>query len=274
MYRLTKTMILDQLASQGLAPSRALGQNFLVDANIVDKIISLAQLERGDKVVEVGPGLGSLTVALAQACDSVVAVELDRHVLELLSQNLEAAGVIDNVEVINVDALELDWSEVLSGPTKLIANLPYNIATPLVLELLKSQPDISEMLVMVQLEAGQRLAAGPGSKIYGIPSVITSYWATAEVVARIPASVFVPEPRVESCLVRIKRKDRELAGAAYEQFESLVRSAFGKRRKMIRASIGDRLSVEVLESAGLDGTERPETIDVDTWVQLTSAIIG
>ncbi len=272
MYRLTKSMILDQLDSQGIAPSRALGQNFLVDSNIVDKIISLAQIDKGDSVVEVGPGLGSLTVALAEACDSITAVELDKHVLSLLEENLTVAQVADKVQVINDDAMKLDWDALLDGPTKLIANLPYNIATPLVLDLLKGQPSITDMLVMVQLEAGQRLASQPGSKIYGIPSVVTGYWAEAKVVARIPESVFVPQPRVESCLVRIKRREVDEAPELYATFENLVKTAFGKRRKMIRASIGDLVSTELMSEAGLDGTERPETLAVDTWVKLATLI--
>ena len=178
----------------------------MADPNTVRRIARLAEVGPGDRVVEIGPGLGSLTLALAETGADVTAVELDRHLLPALREVVEPHGV----RIVHGDALRLDWDDVLGPPDParpwaLVANLPYNVATPLVLDLLAGVPAIARMLVMVQREVGERLAAGPGDKAYGIPSVKVAYRADAEVVGRVPPTVFVPPPRVESALVRITR---------------------------------------------------------------------
>ncbi|MFP4514153.1 MAG: 16S rRNA (adenine(1518)-N(6)/adenine(1519)-N(6))-dimethyltransferase RsmA, partial [Acidimicrobiales bacterium] len=223
------------LQAHGLSPSRALGQNFVADPNTVRRIARLAEVGPGDHVVEIGAGLGSLTRALAETGAAVTAVEVDRHLVPVLREQVATLGV----EVIEGDAGELDWSEVLGGATGwvLVANLPYNVATPLVLDLLDDVPAIERMLVMVQLEAGQRLAAGVGDPAYGIPSVKVAYWATAELVGRVPPSVFVPRPRVESVLVRIERRPVPAVEADPDRLFALVRAGFGQRRKMLRRSL-------------------------------------
>src|SRR3954447_8880523 len=191
--------LLDQ---HGLAPSRARGQNFVVDPNTVRRIARLAAVGAGDRVVEVGAGLGSLTLALAETGASVTAVETDRYLVPVLRAVVEPV----DVEVVEGDALRLDWPALLGDERwVLVANLPYNIATPLILDLLEQAPGIERMLVMVQREVAERLAAGAGDSARGAVSVKTEYWAQPALVGKVPATVFVPKPKVESALVRLVR---------------------------------------------------------------------
>jgi 16S rRNA (adenine1518-N6/adenine1519-N6)-dimethyltransferase len=257
------------LDRHGLAPSRALGQNFVVDPNTVRRIARLAEVPEGWGVVEIGAGLGSLTRALCEDGHAVTAVEVDRHLLPALEESV--AGL--PVEVVAGDARTLDWASVLRAHEHwcLVANLPYNVATPLVLDLLDGVPTIGRMLVMVQREAGERLAAEPGSGAYGIPSVKVAYWATARVVGRVPPSVFLPAPKVESVLVRIARRERPATGADPDQLFRLVRTAFGQRRKMLRRSLADVVAPEVFVAAGVAPEARPETLGIVEWGRLTEA---
>ena len=197
----------------GRHPRRELGQNFVADPNTVRRIAQLAAVGEGDHVVEVGAGMGSLTLALAETGARVVAVEVDDHLVPVLEEIVADRA---NVRVVHGDAMQLDWGSLLAGAPRwtLVANLPYNIATPLVADLLDEVPAIDHMLVMVQREVAERLAANPGSSAYGAVSVKTAYWATARLAGTVPASVFVPRPNVESALVDIVRHDppRRAAG--------------------------------------------------------------
>lgn len=260
----------DLLEAHGLAPSRALGQNFVADPNTVRRIARLAGVGPGDPVVEIGAGLGSLTLALVETGASVTAVEIDRHVLPVLRDVVEPHGVT----VVEADALEADWASILAGHERwtLVANLPYNVATPLVLDLLDQVPAITEMLVMVQREAGERLAAGVGDKAYGIPSVKVAYWATARVAGRVPPTVFVPQPKVESVLVRISRRDQPAVAADPERLFMLVRTGFGQRRKMLRRSLAGVADAEAFAAAGIRPEARPEELDVAAWGRLADAV--
>jgi 16S rRNA (adenine1518-N6/adenine1519-N6)-dimethyltransferase len=267
---LTRRQTVDLLADHGLRPSRALGQNFVADPNTVRRIARLAEVGPGDRVVEIGAGLGSLTLALAETGAQVTAVEVDRHLVPILRASAEPAGVT----VIEGDALRLDWPGLLgteAGSWTLVANLPYNIATPLVADLLDNVAAIGRMLVMVQREVGERLAAGPGSGAYGAVSVKVAYWATAQVVGRVPASVFVPRPAVESVLVRVTRRDRPAVDPALvpagELFE-LVRAGFGHRRKMLRRSLEGLVGPEDFACAAIAATARAEELDVVAWGRL------
>lgn len=267
---LTRSEVVDLLERHGLEPSRALGQNFVADPNTVRRIVRLAGVDASSHVVEIGPGVGSLTTELAATGASVVAVELDRHLLPVLAQTVEPLGV----RVVHGDALSVDWSDVLRGaPTwSLVANLPYNVATTIVLDLLDHVPAITEMLVMVQREVGERLAAPAGGSAYGIPSVKMALWATAEVVARVPATVFVPQPRVESVLVRVTRSAVPVVDVDHDELMALVRTAFGQRRKMLRRSLAGLVSTEQFAAAGIDPADRPERLDVRAWAALTAAV--
>jgi 16S rRNA (adenine1518-N6/adenine1519-N6)-dimethyltransferase len=197
----------------------------------------------------------------------VTAVELYRHVVPVLREVL--AGV--EVEVVEGDAATIDWDAMLAEAPRwsLVANLPYNVATPLVLDLLDGVPAIATMLVMVQREVGERLAAAPGSRAYGIPSVKVAYHAVAEVVGRVPATVFVPKPRVESVLVRIERRaDGPPTAADPERLFSLVRAGFGQRRKMLRRSLAGEIDEAAFAAAGVRPEARAEELSVQDWGRL------
>lgn len=258
------------LAEHGLRPSRALGQNFVVDPNTVERIARLAGVGPGDLVLEIGAGLGALTLALAATGAAVTAVEVDHGIVPVLRGIVEPAAV----RVVEGDAMRLDWNELLGeqGPWRLVANLPYNIATPLVLELLERVPSVATMLVMVQREVGERLAAVPDSPAFGAVSVKVSYFAEASVVGRVPAGVFLPRPKVESALVRIDRRvvpavDRAIA--SYGELDELISAGFSGRRKMLRRALGDLVPDEVFERSGIDGRRRAEELGIADWGRLS-----
>lgn len=253
-----------------MRPSRALGQNFVVDPNTVRRIARLAEVGPGDRVVEIGAGLGSLTLALAETGASVTAVELD-HGLATVLRLVVPAGV----RVVEADALDVDWDALLGtigSQWVLVANLPYNVATPLVATLLDEVPVIERMLVMVQREVAERLAAGPGTKAYGAVSVKVAYWAEAAVVGRVPATVFLPRPNVESALVRIRRRPRPAVSDVDPAWLfTLVRAGFGQRRKMLRRSLADLVTPEAFDAAGIRPEARGEELSVDDWGRLARA---
>jgi 16S rRNA (adenine1518-N6/adenine1519-N6)-dimethyltransferase len=267
----SRPAIRELLDSSSLAPRRDLGQNFVADPNTVRRIAALARVGPGDRVVEIGAGLGSLTLALADTAASITAIEVDRGVVPILRQ---VVADRDNVVVVEADAMDLDWSTLLQAspgdsPWVLVANLPYNVATPLICDLLDDVPVIGRMLVMVQREAAERFAAAPRTPAYGAVSVKTAYWGNARIVGYVPASVFVPRPNVESALVEITRRQPPAteAGPLFD----LVRTAFGQRRKMLRRSLAGIVAPETFEAAGIPPTARPEELDVDAWCRLTDA---
>lgn len=260
--------VLDLLAAHGLRPSRALGQNFVADANTVRRIARLAGVGPGDHVVEIGAGLGALTLALAETGAAVTAVEVDRHLVPVL----ESVVAGTRVSVLHADARLLDWTAALAGADRwtLVANLPYNVATPLVLDLLEGVPAIDRMVVMVQREVGERLAARVGDAGYGAVSVKVAYWATASIAGRVPSTVFVPKPRVESALVHIARqRSSGDETVPYARFAALVNAGFATRRKMLRRALAGIVSTEVMEAAGVEPSARAEELDVAAWGRLT-----
>jgi 16S rRNA (adenine1518-N6/adenine1519-N6)-dimethyltransferase len=265
----TRRQLLALLERHDLEPSRALGQNFVVDPNTVRRIARLAAVGPGDHVLEVGAGLGSLTLALAESGATVTAVEADRYLIPPLTEALAGRGV----RIVAGDALHLDWPAVLEGrPHVLVANLPYNLAAGLVLDLLAEVPEIVRMLVMVQREVGERLAAGPGSRTYGIPSVKRAWWADARVVATVPATVFVPRPKVDSVLLEVVRRapPADDPGPVF----ALVEAGFGQRRKMLRSSLAARVAPDAFTRAGVAPTARAEELDVGAWLRLARAAAG
>jgi 16S rRNA (adenine1518-N6/adenine1519-N6)-dimethyltransferase len=274
---LTPATIGELIERHGLRRSRALGQHFLADPNTARRIVRLAGVEPGDAVFEVGPGIGSLTVALAEAGASVTALELDRHVLPVLT---EVVGGAD-VRVVHGDALTEDLGALLPprpGGWKLVANLPYNVATPIVARVLDDVPAVRSLLVMVQREVGERLAAVPGGREYGAISVKVAYHGAAAIVGAVPRTVFVPEPNVDSVLVRIVRHTEPPVvvpspGALF----TLVRTGFAQRRKMLRRALrpllGER-AVAVLEAAGVDPRARAEALDLEAWAAVARAAAG
>ncbi len=273
MQLLTPSTVRSLLADHGLRPSRALGQHFLADPNTARRIVRLAAIEPGDRVLEIGPGLGSLTLALADAGATVVALELDRHLAPLLEETV--AGV-DAVRIEVGDALRVDFDALLGdGSWHSVSNLPFNVAAPVVARLLDDVPRVQHLLVMVQREVGERLAAAPGDPAYGALSVKVAFHAHAELVGLVPPTVFVPQPKVESALVRITRRATPAVDVpSTDRLFALVRTGFAHRRKTLRRSLepvlGDR-SAAALAAVGIDPSSRAETLSLTEWAALARA---
>jgi 16S rRNA (adenine1518-N6/adenine1519-N6)-dimethyltransferase len=267
---LSRREVVDLLARHGLHPQRSLSQNFVVDPNTVRRIARLAGVGPGDRVVEVGAGLGSLTLALLESGAEVTAVEIDRRLLPVLDEIVVPAGA----RVVHGDALRLDWDALLGGERwVLVANLPYHVGTRLVADLLDDVPAVGRMLVMVQREVGERMVAGVGDPAYGALSVKVAYWARASLAARVPATVFLPRPEVESVLVAIERRPAPAVDPAQvtaEELFALVRAGFGHRRKMLRRALAGRVEAGTFARAGVRPEARAEELDVVAWGRLAA----
>ena len=269
----SRPTVRELLDEHGLAPRRDLGQNFVTDPNTVRRIADLARVGPGDHVVEIGAGLGSLTLALAETGADVTAVEIDRGMVPVL-RSVIAIAEFANVTVVEADAMRVDWDELIDagvdGGWTLVANLPYNVGTPLVCDVLDGVPQVTRILVMVQREVGERFAASPGTGAYGAISVKAAFWGRARVVGHVPAAVFFPRPNVESALVEITRRDPPDADPV--ALFALVRTAFGQRRKMLRRSLHGIVAPEQFAAATVEETARPEDLGIDAWVRLTNAV--
>jgi 16S rRNA (adenine1518-N6/adenine1519-N6)-dimethyltransferase len=277
---LSPTDVRGLLAAYDLKPSRALGQNFLADPNTARRIVRLAGVRPGDRVLEIGPGIGSLTVALAGAVEpggEVVALELDRHLLPVLA---EVVTGLPQVQIVQGDALTVDYGALLggTGPWTMVSNLPYNVATPLMARLLEEVPALSVLSVMVQKEVAERLAAPPGTPACGAISVKVAYHATAAVVGVVPPTVFMPRPKVDSAIARFERRpappvDVPSAGRLF----ALARAGFGQRRKTLRQALRPVLGAEVpavLAAAGVAPMARAEALTLEEWAALARAAAG
>jgi 16S rRNA (adenine1518-N6/adenine1519-N6)-dimethyltransferase len=256
------------LDEHGISPSRALGQNFLIDPNTARRIAAASGAGDRDRVLEIGPGLGSLTLALAELGASVTAVELDRHLVPVLQAVV--ADTVPPVQVVHADALEVDLDALVPGGTRcrLAANLPYNVGTTIFLRILQDAPAVAGGVALVQREVADRLAARAGSDAYGIPSVKAAWWADARVAGKVPASVFHPRPRVDSAFVTFERHDPPGDDELRARVFALVDAGFGQRRKMLRRSLADHVGAGALERAGIDPTRRAEELALDDWVRL------
>ena len=259
------------LDEHGLSPRRAFGQNFVADANTVRRIARLANVGPDDLVIEIGAGLGSLTLALADTGATVIAIEVDHGIAPVLRSVVADRS---NVTVVEGDARTIDWQELVPPGRKavVVANLPYNVATPLIADLLDTVPQINRFVVMVQKEVALRLAASAGSSDYGAISVKVAYWATARLLGDVPPTVFVPQPKVTSSIIEITRRDRPAVDIDPRDLFSLVRTAFGQRRKMLRRSLANIVAMTDFERAGISPTARPEELDVVTWGRLAHAV--
>jgi 16S rRNA (adenine1518-N6/adenine1519-N6)-dimethyltransferase len=262
-------VVRELLTRHGIRPSKALGQNFLTDSNTAQRIVRLAALRPGDLVVEVGPGVGSLTIALADAGARVCAIELDRHLIPVLNEVLAGR----DVEVRNADALKVDWTATLDGrPWHMVANLPYNVAATVVVGALESAPMITRFLVMVQREVGERLAAGVGDGAYGAVSLKVAYYASAKVVGTVSPNVFLPKPNVASALVRLERHARPPVDVEDpDSMFELVRAGFATRRKTLRNTLAGRVDADRFARAGIDPSARAETLALSDWARLADA---
>jgi 16S rRNA (adenine1518-N6/adenine1519-N6)-dimethyltransferase len=265
---LSRTATSELLRRHGLAPRRALGQNFVVEPETVRRIARLAGVTSDDHVVEVGAGLGALTLALADTGASITAVEVDTGLFPVLCENVANRA---NVRCVHADAMHVNWDDLLGDAPHwvLVANLPYNVGTPLVLDLLDTVPRITRMLVMVQKEVAERLCATVGDEAYGAPSVKVAYWATARIVGDVPAAVFLPQPRVASALLEVRRRSEPLfTDVDPHGLFTLVRAGFATRRKMLRSALKQRVLPEDFVAAGIDPTARAEDLDVAGWARL------
>lgn len=256
------------LQLNGLEPSRALGQNFVGDPNTVRRIARLAEVTPGERVVEIGPGLGSLTLALIEAGAKVTAIEMDRFLVPILRKIVEPEGAT----VIQADALTVDWREVLGVEPgwALVANLPYNVATPLVMQVLADAPMVDRLLVMVQREVGERFAAQPGKKAFGAVTVKASWSASASIVGKVPPTVFVPQPKVDSALVMLRRHADAGDPAEREFVFKLIDAGFATRRKMLRNTLAGFVDDAAFEAADVKPTARAEELDLAAWRRLAA----
>ncbi|WP_433613443.1 16S rRNA (adenine(1518)-N(6)/adenine(1519)-N(6))-dimethyltransferase RsmA [Dactylosporangium sp. CA-139114] len=266
-----------QLADRlGIRPTKQLGQNFVHDPNTVRRIVRAADLAPDDLVLEVGPGLGSLTLALLEHGNAVCAVEIDPPLAAALPETVRqfAPERAERLTVIAGDALRADLSAV--KPTALVANLPYNVAVPVVLHLLATVPSLRRGLVMVQKEVADRLTAGPGSRVYGVPSVKLAWYATARQAGKVPAAVFWPVPNVESGLVGFEVHDGAgRVGSDRAATFAVIDAAFAQRRKTLRAALagwagGAPEAERILRAAGVDPGLRGEQLTVDDFTRIAS----
>jgi 16S rRNA (adenine1518-N6/adenine1519-N6)-dimethyltransferase len=259
----------------GLKPAKALGQNFVIDSNVCKKIVRIAGVTSTDIALEIGPGLGSLTLALLEEAASVIAVEIDPR----LAQQLPLTAAIhseraDQLTVINQDALGI--STLISDPTVLVANLPYNVSVPVLLHLLEKVPTLRSGVVMVQAEVADRLAASPGSKDYGIPSVKSAWWAQVKGAGSVSRSIFWPAPNVDSKLVSFTRRATPGDEVMRKKVFTIIDAAFAQRRKMLRSALSSlygssALAEEILTQAGIDPTLRGEALEISGFCAIALA---
>ena len=268
MTLLTPASVRALLTEHGLRPSRRRGQHFLADPNTARRIVRLAGVHAGDPVLEIGAGLGSLTLALRERGCSVLALEIDRKLVTVLE-----AEVADDRDV---RVVAVDYDALLgAGPWSCVSNLPYNVATPVVIRLLEEAPSVTSGLVMVQREVAERLVAAPGSGAYGAPSVKVAYYADAKIVGMVPRAVFVPVPKVDSALVELVRRDTPpVEVPSRERLFQLVRAGFAHRRQMLRRTLRPALgehAESALTDAGIDPRARAESLGLDEWAALARA---
>ena len=273
---LNPTEIRELAAKLGLKPTKKLGQNFVIDQNTVEKIVRTSNVSKDSIVLEVGPGLGSLTLALMATGAKVIAVEIDERLAELLPNTAKAKGFGESqLIVINKDALEISKSDV-NNPDVLVANLPYNVSVPVIIHILETFPSIKNYLVMVQSEVADRLAASPGSRTYGSPSVKLQWYAEVSKAGSISRNVFWPVPNVDSDLVQLHRRNNVDESIRKELF-AVVDAAFSQRRKMLRSALssmcgGSEKASEILESVQIDPRLRGEALNVSDYVRLTEGM--
>ncbi len=260
-----------------LRPTKQRGQNFVIDANTVRRIVQLAELEPTDRVVEVGPGLGSLTLGLLEQAAHVLAIEIETSLAQRLPRTAEELMPehAANLEVIESDALAV--TDLPGEPTALVANLPYNVSVPVILHLLARAPSIRRGLVMVQLEVADRLVAEPGSRTYGVPSAKLAWYAEASRVGTVPPKVFWPVPNVDSGLVRFTRREPPSTSASREDVFRVVDAAFAQRRKMLRSALSSiagssAAAAEAIEAAGVDPQARGERLTITQFAAIAEQL--
>lgn len=257
------------------------GQNFLIDSHVLEKIVEAAQITPEDCVLEIGPGIGTMTQYLAESAREVVAVEIDRALIPILQDTLSA---YDNVTVLNEDIMKVDVWQIVrernqGRPIKVVANLPYYITTPIVMSLLESHVPLQSITIMVQKEVADRMQVGPGTKDYGALSLAIQYYAEPEVVARVPANCFMPRPNVDSTVIRLTRYQEPPVEVQDEKYLfSLIRASFNQRRKTLVNGLSNGLGISreqvtaALEEMGLSATVRGETLTLEQFARLSNLL--
>lgn len=258
------------------------GQNFLIDSHVLEKIVDAAQITREDCVLEIGPGIGTMTQYLAESAREVVAVEIDRALIPILQDTLSA---YDNVTVRNEDIMKVDVGQIVrernqGRPIKVVANLPYYITTPIIMSLLESHVPVQSITVMVQKEVADRMQVGPGTKDYGALSLAVQYYARPEVVARVPANCFMPRPSVDSTVVRLTRYQKPPVEARDEKhLFALIRASFNQRRKTLANGLANGVGISrdqvtaALQEMGLPATVRGEALTLEQFATLSNLLI-
>lgn len=257
------------------------GQNFLIDTHVLDKIIYSAEITKEDMVLEIGPGIGTMTQYLAEAAGKVIAVEIDKNLIPILADTLHE---YENVQIINEDVLKLDIAKIVEEqnggkPIKVVANLPYYITTPIIMKLLEERVPADSITIMMQKEVADRIKASAGSKTYGALSVAVGFYCTVEHIANAPKEVFVPRPKVDSTVIRLDiRSERPVDLIDEKIFFDTVKNGFGQRRKTLLNSLTgvrglpkDQIS-DVLEAAGIDPKRRAETLDLEEFARVANEI--
>ena len=261
--------------------SKSLGKNFLIDDNVIDRILEGARLSETDRIIEVGPGIGTLTREMGKVAENVVAIEIDKTLIPILKETL---ADLDNVEVVNEDILKVDVQGLINeklngGPVKLVANLPYYITTPIVMKFLEEDIPVTDIVVMVQKEVADRMNAKPSTKDYGALSVAVQYYCDTEIVAKAPRHMFVPQPNVDSIVIGLHVRDEKKYVVDNEEiFFKTVKASFGQRRKTLLNSLGglgflskDQIR-EALQAANIDEKRRGETLSIDEFANLSNEI--
>ena len=261
--------------------SKSLGQNFLIDTNVIDRILEGARVQEGDYVIEVGPGIGTLTKEMGRTAEKVVAIEIDKTLIPILEETL---ADFPNIEVINQDILKVDVQELVKeklngGPVKLIANLPYYITTPIVMKFLEEDIPVTDIVVMVQKEVADRMNAQPNSKDYGALSVAVQYYCDTEIVAKAPRHMFMPQPNVDSTVIGLHVREEKKYNVDNEDiFFKTVKASFGQRRKTLLNSLGglgflskDQIKIS-LQEANIDEKRRGETLSIEEFASLSNAV--
>ena len=261
--------------------SKSLGQNFLIDTNVIDRILEGARVQEGDYVIEVGPGIGTLTKEMGRTAEKVVAIEIDKTLIPILEETL---ADFPNIEVINQDILKVDVQELVKaklngGPVKLIANLPYYITTPIVMKFLEEDIPVTDIVVMVQKEVADRMNAQPNSKEYGALSVAVQYYCDTEIVAKAPRHMFMPQPNVDSTVIGLHVREEKKYNVDNEDiFFKTVKASFGQRRKTLLNSLGglgflskDQIKI-ALQEANIDEKRRGETLSIEEFASLSNAV--
>jgi len=269
MSLLGASEIRELAAKLDLKPTKSLGQNFVIDSNVCQRIVRQVEINPNDVVLEIGPGLGSLTLAILEIAVPVIAIEIDKRLAEQLPETVKLHNPNANLTVINEDAISVRQLPI--NPTVLVANLPYNVSVPVLLNLLEYFPQLREGVVMVQAEVADRLAAKPGNKDYGVPSLKAAWWADLELSGNISRNIFWPIPNVDSKLVYFKRHEPLGDEGIRKAVFSLIDAAFSQRRKMIRSSMSVALgpnSEAIIAAAGVDPTLRGEALEINQYLAI------